>query len=79
MGFGSSRFDDAEEMAGEGERVKLSKWKGLKTLTGEDEGDDDEEGEGGGSKKKRKRGGGKRKGDKNDAGDVLKVMERQKK
>lgn len=81
MGFGSSRFDDAEEMAGEGERVKLSKWKGLKNpLTGEEEGDDnDGDGDGGGAKKKRKRGGGKRKGDKNDAGDVLKVMERQKK
>ncbi|QDS71702.1 hypothetical protein FKW77_008389 [Venturia effusa] len=79
MGFGSSRFDDAEEMAGDGERVKLSKWKGLKTLTGEDDEDDDGEGGGGGAKKKRKRGGGKRKGDKNDAGDVLKVMERLKK
>jgi len=78
MGFGSSRFDDAEEMAMEGEKVKLSHWKGL---TG---GDDDDEEEGGdGAKKKRKRGGGggggkKRKGDKNDASDVLKVMERKK-
>ncbi|TLD18308.1 hypothetical protein E2P81_ATG12103 [Venturia nashicola] len=78
MGFGSSRFDDAEEMAGEGERFKLSKWKGLK-LTGEDEGEEDEDGGEGGAKKKRKRGGGKRKGDKNDVGDVLRVMERQKK
>jgi RED-like protein N-terminal region len=76
MGFGSSRFDDAEEMATEGEKFKLSKWKGLKA--GDDEDDEDEEGVGG-AKKKRKRGGGKRKGDKNDAGDVLKAMERKKK
>ncbi|RDI76345.1 hypothetical protein Vi05172_g13670 [Venturia inaequalis] len=70
MGFGSSRFDDAEEMAGEGERVKLSKWKGLKTLTGEDgdgdgdgDGDDEEGGDGGGgAKKKRKRGVGRGRG-----------------
>jgi hypothetical protein len=75
MGFGSSRFDDAEEMATEGEKFKLSKWKGLKP--GDDD-DEDEDEEGGGAKKKRKRGGGKRKGDKNDAGDVLKVMERKK-
>ncbi|KAF2649294.1 hypothetical protein K491DRAFT_208560 [Lophiostoma macrostomum CBS 122681] len=72
MGFGASRFDDADEMEHEGEKVKFSEWKGL----GADEDDEDEQGERGG--KKRKRGGKKKKGDKNSAADVLKVMERQK-
>ncbi|MCJ1394303.1 hypothetical protein MMC18_007181 [Xylographa bjoerkii] len=67
LGFGSSRFEDQEE--GEERKVKLSVW-------GRDHGD---EGEGKGEgKEKRKRGGKKRKGDKNSASDVLKVMERQK-
>jgi len=74
MGFGASRFDDAEEMEREGEKVKFSQWKGLGA-----EGDDEEGEEGGkGPKKVRKRGGKKRKGDKNNADDVLNVMERQK-
>ncbi|KAF2853695.1 hypothetical protein T440DRAFT_388985 [Plenodomus tracheiphilus IPT5] len=73
LGFGASRFDDAEEMEREGEKVKFSQWKGLGT-----EGDDDEGEDGGkGAKKQRKRGGKKRKGDKNNPDDVLKVMERQ--
>jgi hypothetical protein len=74
MGFGASRFDDAEEMEREGEKVKFSQWKGL-GAEGEDE-----DGKGGGKEKKekRKRGGKKRKGDKNNADDVLNVMERQK-
>jgi hypothetical protein len=74
MGFGASRFDDAEEMEREGEKVKFSQWKGL-GAEGEDE-----DGEGGWKEKKekRKRGGKKRKGDKNNADDVLNVMERQK-
>ncbi|MCJ1381611.1 hypothetical protein MMC17_004722 [Xylographa soralifera] len=67
LGFGSSRFEDQEE--GEDRKVKLSVW-------GKDHGDEDEaKGEG---KEKRKRGGKKRKGDKNSASDVLKVMARQK-
>jgi len=74
MGFGASRFDDAEEMEREGEKVKFSQWKGLGA-----EGDDEDGEEGGkGPKKVRKRGGKKRKGDKNNADDVLNVMERQK-
>ncbi|KAH6851434.1 hypothetical protein BKA58DRAFT_68559 [Alternaria rosae] len=74
MGFGASRFDDAEEMEREGEKVKFSQWKGLGA-----EGDDEDGEEGGkGPKKQRKRGGKKRKGDKNNADDVLNVMERQK-
>ncbi|KAG9523021.1 hypothetical protein KCV07_g2720, partial [Aureobasidium melanogenum] len=66
LGFGSSRFGDEEE-GDDGQRIKLSTWKG----TGDD--DDDE----GGSKEKKKRGR-KRKGDKNSAQDVLGVMERRK-
>ena len=74
MGFGASRFDDADEMEREGEKIKFSQWKGLGA-----EGDDDEGEDGGkGPKKQRKRGGKKRKGDKNNAEDVLNVMERQK-
>ncbi|RYO53401.1 hypothetical protein AA0116_g10909 [Alternaria tenuissima] len=75
MGFGASRFDDAEEMEREGEKVKFSQWKGLGAGGGDD--DDDDAG-GKGKKEKRKRGGKKRKGDKNNADDVLNVMERQK-
>ncbi|KAF2195195.1 hypothetical protein K469DRAFT_722475 [Zopfia rhizophila CBS 207.26] len=70
MGFGGSRFDDAEEMEREGEKVKLSEWKGA--------GVDEDEGHEGRSDKKRKRGPKKKKGDKNSAADVLKVMEKQK-
>lgn len=72
LGFGASRFDDAEEMEREGEKVKFSQWKGL----GADE--DDEGGHDAKGAKKRKRGPKKRKGDKNNADDVLKVMEQQK-
>lgn len=64
LGFGSSRFDDAED--GDDSRVKLSVWGG----------DGDEEG--GGGKGKRKRAPKKRKGDINSAADVLKVIERRK-
>ncbi|EMD84646.1 hypothetical protein COCC4DRAFT_41280 [Bipolaris maydis ATCC 48331] len=74
MGFGASRFDDAEEMEREGEKVKLSQWKGLGAEGDEDEGEDGTRG----TRKQRKRGGKKRKGDKNNADDVLHVMERQK-
>ncbi|KAI1549251.1 hypothetical protein PtrSN001C_001842 [Pyrenophora tritici-repentis] len=73
LGFGASRFDDADEMEREGEKIKFSQWKGLGA-----EGDDDEGEDGKGPKKQRKRGGKKRKGDKNNAEDVLNVMERQK-
>ncbi|KAL8721711.1 MAG: hypothetical protein Q9225_001661 [Loekoesia sp. 1 TL-2023] len=64
MGFGSSRFEDEEE--GEGKRVKLSMW-------GSEEKEERGEGKG-----KRKRGPKKRKGDKDSAADVLKVLERRK-
>lgn len=66
LGFGSSRFDDAED--GEYTGIKLSVW-----------GDDgDEEGGGGKGGGKRKRAPKKRKGDVNSAADVLKVIERRK-
>ncbi|KAF9696688.1 hypothetical protein EKO04_005295 [Ascochyta lentis] len=72
MGFGESRFDDADEMEREGEKVKFSEWKGLGT------GGDDEDEDGPKAAKKRKRGPKKRKGDVNNADDVLQAMERQK-
>jgi hypothetical protein len=72
MGFGESRFDDADEMEREGEKTKFSEWKGLGAGGDEDEEDGPKEA------KKRKRGPKKRKGDVNNAEDVLKVMERQR-
>ncbi|KAF2027251.1 hypothetical protein EK21DRAFT_72421 [Setomelanomma holmii] len=74
LGFGASRFDDADDMEREGEKVKFSQWKGLGT---EDDGEDGEDGTRD-AKKQRKRGPKKKRGDKNKAEDVLKVMERQK-
>ncbi|KKY28339.1 putative red-like protein [Diplodia seriata] len=70
MGFGSSRFDDAEDMD-EDTKIKLSEWKGKGV-------DDDEEGGKDRGGKQRKRGPKKRKGDKDSAADVLKVMEQRK-
>ncbi len=68
MGFGSSRVEDEADM--DETKVKLSAWGGD---------DDDDEGKGGGGdKSKRKRGGKKRKGDKNNFEDVMRVMQRQK-
>ncbi|KAM0493821.1 hypothetical protein ACHAP8_009043 [Fusarium lateritium] len=69
MGFGTSRLADEEDF--DERRVKLSKWGGK-------DDDDDEEGQ---SKDgpKRKRGAKKRKGDVNNAADVLRVMEARKK
>ena len=68
MGFGSSRFEDEEDF--EEKKVKLSAWGGKN-----DEEDDGERGEG---KGKRKRGPKKRKGDGNNAEDVMKVIESRK-
>ncbi|KAF4301475.1 putative red-like protein [Botryosphaeria dothidea] len=72
MGFGSSRFDDAEDLD-EDTKIKLSEWKGM---GGDDDGDDGGKRERGG--KQRKRGAKKRKGDKDSAADVLRVMEQRK-
>ncbi|KAF1983563.1 hypothetical protein K402DRAFT_382705 [Aulographum hederae CBS 113979] len=74
LGFGESRFGDAEEMEDEGKKVKLSKWRG--TTGGDDDDDDEDGGKKGGAK--RKRGGKKRKGDKNSAADVMQAIEKQK-
>lgn len=70
MGFGASRFDDADEMEA-GDDVKFSEWKGTA-------GDDGEEGDKERGGKKRKRGPKKRKGDKDSAADVMKVLEQRK-
>ncbi|KAM0260495.1 hypothetical protein ACHAQJ_002728 [Trichoderma viride] len=67
MGFGTSRFEDEEDF--EDKKVKLSKW-------GEDAG---EEGSSRGDKSKRKRAPKKRKGDANNAADVMRVIEQRKK
>ncbi|TEA21256.1 hypothetical protein C8034_v007334 [Colletotrichum sidae] len=67
MGFGTSRFEDEADF--DDEPIKLSKW-------GND--DDDDEGGAHGGKAKRKRGPKKRKGDVNNAADVLKIMEQRK-
>lgn len=67
MGFGTSRFEDEEDF--EDKKVKLSRW-------GDDAG---EEGSSRGDKSKRKRGPKKRKGDANNAADVMRVVEQRKK
>lgn len=66
MGFGTSRFEDEADF--DESDVKLSRWGG--------DGDDDVPG--GGGKAKRKRGGKKRKGDVNNADDVMRVVEQRK-
>lgn len=66
MGFGMSRFEDDED--GDEGRVKLSKW-------GEEDGEEGGRSKGG---NKRKRGPKKRKGDGNNAADVMRVMEQRK-
>ncbi|KAI0395773.1 hypothetical protein F5Y17DRAFT_422226 [Xylariaceae sp. FL0594] len=68
MGFGTSRFEDEADLD-ESSRVKLSEW-------GRD--DDGRGGSGGAGGSKRKRGPKKRKGDANNAADVLREMERQR-
>lgn len=65
LGFGTSRFEDEEDF--EEQKVKFSEWGR--------EGDD--EGHGGGGPK-RKRGPKKRKGDANNAADVLRVIEKRR-
>lgn len=73
LGFGSSRFGDADDLAEDGTKIKLSEW-------GED-GDAEGKGRGKGKGKggERKRGPKKRKGDGESAADVLGVIERRKK
>ena len=67
MGFGMSRYEDEEDF--EDRNIKLSKW-------GEEGGDGERKSSG--SRSKRKRGPKKRKGDGNNAADVLRVLEQRK-
>ncbi|KAK7756702.1 hypothetical protein SLS62_001143 [Diatrype stigma] len=70
MGFGTSRFEDEADFDNDNSKIKLARW-------GEDgDGDGAQGGAGGGSK--RKRGPKKRKGDANNAADVLRAMEKQR-
>ncbi|KAI7237828.1 hypothetical protein KC330_g2887 [Hortaea werneckii] len=73
MGFGSSRYEDEAEVDAEGSKIRLSQWKGK--VGG---GEEDEGWEEGGSKEKRKRKPKKRKGDANNAADIMRVIEGRK-
>jgi hypothetical protein len=65
MGFGTSRFEDEEDLGDE--KVKLSKWG------------DEDDGEGSrGGKSQRKKRPRKRKGDANNASDIMRVIEQRK-
>ncbi|ETS88021.1 hypothetical protein PFICI_01849 [Pestalotiopsis fici W106-1] len=66
MGFGTSRFEDEADF--DESDVKLSNWAN----------GDEDDGEGGSGKAKRKRGGKKRKGDVNNADDVMRIVEQRK-
>ncbi|KAF2763947.1 hypothetical protein EJ03DRAFT_48210 [Teratosphaeria nubilosa] len=70
MGFGGSRFDDAEEAEAGDSKVRLSEWKN-------GDGDDDGDGKAGG-KKKRERKSKKRKGDASNMNDIMRVIEGRK-
>lgn len=72
MGFGTSRFED-EADADETTKIKLSNWTGGKADDGEDG-----HGGGGGGGPKRKRGAKKRKGDGNNAADVMRLVEQRR-
>ncbi|RMZ05548.1 hypothetical protein D0860_05913 [Hortaea werneckii] len=73
MGFGSSRYEDEAEVDAEGSKIPLSQWKGKAGGADEDEGWEE-----GGSKEKRKRKPKKRKGDANNAADIMRVIEGRK-
>jgi hypothetical protein len=73
LGFGSSRFDDAEEMAMEGSNIKLLEWKG-----GNRDGYESGEGDAGSKKGKKARKPKKWKGNKNSMEDVMRVIEGRK-
>ncbi|QIW98838.1 hypothetical protein AMS68_004356 [Peltaster fructicola] len=68
LGFGASRFEDGEDGA-DGEKVKLSEWKGSKHNA-----DDEPNDKGSSDRKKRKPK--KRKGDANSFADIMTVIER---
>lgn len=73
IGFGGSRADDEED--GKDEKVRLSEWKGKAGGGWDDEDGDDGKGNGGGKKKRKPK---KRKGDANNMGDIMKVIEGRK-
>ncbi|TKA22411.1 hypothetical protein B0A50_07917 [Salinomyces thailandicus] len=73
MGFGSSRYEDEADVDGEGKKVRLSEWKAKSGADGEDGGWEE-----GGGKEKKKRKPKKRKGDVNNAADIMKVIEGRK-
>lgn len=75
MGFGTSRLEDEEDFD-DGGKIRLSKW----TDGGGGARDDGDEGEykERGGKTQRKRGGKKRKGDGNNAADVMRIVEQRR-
>ena len=66
LGFGTSRFEDDDDIEADEKGIRLSKWGGK---------DDEDEVHGGGRKQKRKRGPKKRKGDKDSVSEVMRVLE----
>lgn len=70
IGFGGSRFDDGEDDM-EGKKVRISEWKGSSARDGDDCWFEDKKGDGGKKKRKPK----KRKGDVNNAADIMRVIE----
>ncbi|KAH7035159.1 uncharacterized protein B0I36DRAFT_317753 [Microdochium trichocladiopsis] len=74
MGFGTSRFEDEADFD-DTTKVKLSKWSGG---NGDDGEDDEGHGGGKGGGSKRKRGPRKRKGDANNAADVMRLVEKRR-
>ena len=73
MGFGSSRYEDEEEGGEEGKKLKLSEWKG--DAGGDEDGADEDGGKGAGKRKRKPK---KRKGDVNNAADIMRVIEGRK-
>jgi hypothetical protein len=71
MGFGGSRMEDDEDVGDS--KIKLAEWKGGKA--GGDDGWEEDDGKGGGKKKRKPK---KRKGDVNNAADIMRVIEGRK-
>ena len=68
LGFSGSRYDDGED-DGEGKKMKISEWKG--SAAGSDDGWEEADKNAGKKKRKPK----KRKGDVNNAADIMRVIE----
>ncbi|KKA30675.1 hypothetical protein TD95_002657 [Thielaviopsis punctulata] len=78
MGFGTSRFEDEEDFD-DGGKVRLAKWTGTTSKgDGSDNGADEAAYKERGGKTQRKRGGKKRKGDGNNAADVMRIVEQRR-